>query len=1445
MSLAKASLLAATVLLGAVLDSNGVEAGRKELKGHVPHVISSLTPVGILNATNQLYLAIGLPLRNTNELEQFLHDVSDPASPNYRKFLTPEEFTARFGPTEADYEAIKNFARTNGLKIAGTSANRLLLDVTGSAAAVEQAFHVTLHTYHHPTEKRDFYAPDTEPEVDTGLPIVDVSGLDNYTRPHPGIHPASMRAKPNNGSAPDGSSLLGNDFRNAYAPGVTLTGASQSIGLFQADGFYSSDITAYAKQAGGGRTNIVLQTVLFDGFSGTPTTGANSGNGEVSLDIEMAMSMAPGLSRIILFEGNPNNFIPNDMLNAMAASNTVKNLSSSWGWSGGPSTSTDNIYKTMAAQGQSFFNAAGDSDAFTVGSGSVNGVDNTSLDNAPSSSPYITQVGGTTLTMSGTGASYASETAWNWGYDSNAGAYVGTSGGISSYYSIPGWQTGISMTANLGSTTNRNIPDVALTADQVYVYYGNGTTGVFGGTSCAAPLWAGFMALVNQQLVINTGKATNSVGFINPAIYAIGNGSNAAASYASCFHDTTTGNNFSSNSPANYPAVTGYDLCTGWGTPNGQAFINALAGPADPLGVTPISGFTATGFQGGPFLPASQIYILTNSGVAGLNWSVINTSAWLNVFASSGSLAAGAQTGVTAGISTSANNLGVGNYSTTLIFSNQTSGVAHAFQFFLQISDPLVLLTTSGFTTASGAGSAFTPGSESILFTNLSAGAIPWSLINTASWLSVSSSSGSLAGDSSFSVTVSTNSNTMALPLGTYSATLLLSNQTSHLTRSLASGAVVGASLVLNGGFETGDFTFWTLNGDGGTVDLVTNSYTYNIGSSRHPNDITITPHGGNFDALLGETGKLGYISQPLPTIAGQLYLVSLWMDSPDGETPNEFSVAWNGNTLFDQSNMPKLGWTNLQFIVTATGSSTTLQIGGRDDPTFLALDDVSASPVYAPSFVAQPASLILAAGSTAAFMATVNGSTNLTYRWCENGTNISNGANISGATSNILTLTAITAGSAANYTLVVTNAYGAATSSVATLTVLLPPSLASSSLTNRTSQCGLNLNTYTVAAAGTAPLSIQWSLDATPIAGATNTTFSLTNLFMPNHTVGVVITNLYGSLASNTTLTVIDTLAPVITLNGAAVMTNELGSAFSDPGATAFDACAGTVPVTTNGTVNVNAVSTNVITYKAADGNGNTNTATRTVFVRDTTPPTILWSFTNLLVAASSNCVALMTNVTGTNFIRATDLSGTLTITQIPTNNAALPLGTNVVVITVADASGNKSFSTNQVVVTDQTPPQMVLQPQSQTNVVGASASFSAGATACTPLAYQWYLNNGILAAQTNVTLALSGLTTNIAGNYFAVASATGGSSTSQVATLVVNIPPPGFGGLAANVDGSFTLNLMGSPGYTYVLLSATNLGADWLPLATNTLGTNGVWQFTDFGTSNNPDRFYRLLQQ
>ncbi|MGA2247187.1 MAG: immunoglobulin domain-containing protein, partial [Verrucomicrobiota bacterium] len=197
------------------------------------------------------------------------------------------------------------------------------------------------------------------------------------------------------------------------------------------------------------------------------------------------------------------------------------------------------------------------------------------------------------------------------------------------------------------------------------------------------------------------------------------------------------------------------------------------------------------------------------------------------------------------------------------------------------------------------------------------------------------------------------------------------------------------------------------------------------------------------------------------------------------------------------------------------------------------------------------------------------------------------------------------------------------------------------------------------------------------------------------------------------------------------------------------------------------------------------------------------------------------------------------------PTNDATLPLGTNLVIIAVADPYGNTAYSTNTIVVQDQTPPQILVQPQSQTNTAGANVSISVAATACTPLAFLWLSNNVALATQTNSVFIISNLNLAAAGNYAVVVSAAGGSVTSAVVTLTVSIIPPGISHVAVNSNGSIALNLTGSPGSTYKLEAATNLTApiDWFDIATNTLGTNYVWQFTDLQATNFRRQFYRLM--
>jgi hypothetical protein len=269
----------------------------------------------------------------------------------------------------------------------------------------------------------------------------------------------------------------------------------------------------------------------------------------------MAAYMAPGLSKVIVYEGAN----PNDVLNRMATDNLASQLSSSWGFSGVNAT-TEQIFKQYIAQGQSLMQASGDSGSYSGGI------------MAPSDDPNLTVVGGTSVVTQGPTGPWLSESAWS-----------GSGGGVSTTYPIPSWQQSVAMASKGGSTSMRNIPDVALTADiQMYLICNNGQQVSVGGTSAAAPLWAGFLALANQQAA-TAGKAR--VGFLNPLIYSIGN----SGDYAADMHDITVGSN------GGFKALAGYDLTTGWGSPAGQSLINGLTGVS-----------TAASFSSHPRPPRSQ-----------------------------------------------------------------------------------------------------------------------------------------------------------------------------------------------------------------------------------------------------------------------------------------------------------------------------------------------------------------------------------------------------------------------------------------------------------------------------------------------------------------------------------------------------------------------------------------------------------------------------------------------------------------------------------------------------------------------------------------------------------------------------------------------------------------------------------------------------------------------
>lgn len=507
---------------------------------HLPAAVASgrARLVGQLSATQRLSLAISLPLRNENGLSDLLRQIYDPESSSYRHYLSVEEFTERFSPAGEDYAAVRQFALANGLAVVDTPANRMVLDVEGPVANIEKALQVTMGLYQHPTENRTFYSPDREPSLDLGVSVLHISGLDNYTLPRSKNTTASPKpgAGKATGSGPNGQ-FVASDMRAAYYGSGPLTGTGQTVGLFEYAGYEISDIELYFNNLHQ-PLNVPVNGVSLNGvpLNCPPRTCDDA---EQSIDIEMAIGMAPSLSQVLVYVGNDDVSI----FNQMAADNVAKQLSCSWGWPDDES-SLDPIFKEMAVQGQSVFVATGDDGSGTPGNVVWPGDD-----------PYITAVGGTDIVTNGPGGSWKSETGWS----GSAGMPSKNGIPIPNYQKLPG----VINSSNHGSTTLRNIPDVAAESNtDQYSCYDGGCGGGNGGTSFAAPEWAGLTALANQQEVAH-GKPT--LGFLNPTLYHIGIG----AHYNRDFHDVTSGNN------GGYTAVKGFDLVTGWGSLIG-ARINLL-----------------------------------------------------------------------------------------------------------------------------------------------------------------------------------------------------------------------------------------------------------------------------------------------------------------------------------------------------------------------------------------------------------------------------------------------------------------------------------------------------------------------------------------------------------------------------------------------------------------------------------------------------------------------------------------------------------------------------------------------------------------------------------------------------------------------------------------------------------------------------------------------------
>jgi kumamolisin len=553
--------IAAIIAMGSIPSFAASAASTHVLSGHIPRAVSRMTDLGKMDGQQMISVSVALHLNNESELDSRIAQIYTVGSEYYHQFLTPATFKARYSPTDAQVANEKAFLASKGLTVQDVSDNNVLVHAQGTVAQMNEAFGTEIHQFQTKSGEVRF-APANDVSVPVGSQIAAVIGLNNVTHFHNHLV-KNQGVTGKDGGAPEGTAPGGGlapaDITTAYGIPSTVNGSGQTLALFELDGYDPTDIAAYEKQFN--LPNIPLKNVLLDGFDGSAGQGAI----EVVLDIEMMVGVAPQASKIVVYEGPNSSQGLIDTYAKIASDNTAQQISSSWGEAETQAAASDmqsenTIFKQMVAQGQTLYSASGDSGADDDGS-------SLSVDD-PSGQPNVIAVGGTTMTLASDG-SIQSEVVWN----ELAQQEGACGGGISKVWTIPTWQVNAVGGDKQSSKTMRNVPDVTLNADPVtgYGIYQGGQWQVVGGTSAAAPLWAAFTALVNQQ------RATShltALGFAAPAIYAIGEGK----AYATGFNDITSGTNGTGTD--SYSAVKGFDNASGWGSFKGAGLLQQLSADA-------------------------------------------------------------------------------------------------------------------------------------------------------------------------------------------------------------------------------------------------------------------------------------------------------------------------------------------------------------------------------------------------------------------------------------------------------------------------------------------------------------------------------------------------------------------------------------------------------------------------------------------------------------------------------------------------------------------------------------------------------------------------------------------------------------------------------------------------------------------------------------------------
>jgi len=475
-----------------------------------------------------------------------------------RTILSRKEFEQRHGADPDSIARVESFAREHKLAVKEKSPGRRTVILSGTVTAMNEAFGVELKEYEHPGGRYRGRTGSIQLPAELQDVVEGVFGLDN--RPQAKPHFRRRHGRAGVRAADDSPSYTPLQVASLYKYPTGADGSKECIALIELGGGYTpADLSNYWSQLKLTETPTVSAVSVGKGKN-KPTGDPSGPDAEVMLDIEVSGSIAPGAKIVAYFAENTDAGFLNAITTAVHDStNNPSILSISWGgpestWTKQAMTSMDEAFQSAAAMGVTVCVAAGDDGSTDGATDGLNHVD------FPASSPHVLACGGTRLVASGN--TISSETVWN-ELANNEGA---TGGGISNVFPLPSWQNAahVPPSANPNHKVGRGVPDVAGDADPTtgYVTLVDGQSGVIGGTSAVAPLWAGLIALINESL----GKP---VGFINPLLYQ-------NVSTAADFRDITSGNNGA------YSAGPGWDACTGLGSPIGTNVAAALGAPAEP-----------------------------------------------------------------------------------------------------------------------------------------------------------------------------------------------------------------------------------------------------------------------------------------------------------------------------------------------------------------------------------------------------------------------------------------------------------------------------------------------------------------------------------------------------------------------------------------------------------------------------------------------------------------------------------------------------------------------------------------------------------------------------------------------------------------------------------------------------------------------------------------------